>query len=158
MFDFLLKILPGIITAFLGSYLAAKWSMRKFYSEQWWQRKERAYIEIIDALYDLIQYCEIQKKDYGAGTGYSEEIESDFRAKHSQALWKIKKTTDIGGFVISSKAAGILKELRDRPRLDFNENPLWELYEQDYDYYRDVLNKIVSAAKEDLNANRKGTS
>ena len=47
-----------------------------------------------------------------------------------------------------------MKELRDRPRLDLNENLLWELYEQDYDYYRDALNKIVSAAKEDLNANR----
>ncbi len=128
--------------------------MRKFYSEQWWQRKERAYVEIIDALYALIQHCEIQKKGYGAGNGYSEEKESEFREKHSQALWKIKKTTDIGGFVISSKAEGILKELRDRPRLDLNENLLWELYEQDYDYYRDALNKIVSAAKEDLNANR----
>ncbi len=154
MFDFLLKIFPGIITAVLASYLAARWSMRKFYSEQWWQRKERAYVEIIDNLYALIQYCEIQKKDYGAGTSHSEEKESVFREKYSQALWEIKKTTDIGGFVISSKAAGILKELRDRPRLDWNENPLWELYEQDYDYYRDALNKIVSAAKEDLNANR----
>ncbi len=154
MFDFLLKILPGIISAVLASYLAARWSMRKFYSEQWWQRKERAYIEIIDALYDLIQHCEIQKKDYGEGTGYSQEKESEFREKHIQALWKIKKTTDIGGFVISSKAAGILKELRDQPRLDWNGSQVWELYEQDYDYYRDALNKIVSAAKEDLNAIR----
>ena len=62
MVEFLLKTLPGIIAAVLASHLAAKWSLRKFYSEKWWLRKENAYVEIIDALYDLVQYCEIKEK------------------------------------------------------------------------------------------------
>ena len=62
MTEFVLKTLPAIIAAVLASYLAAKWSLRKFYSEKSWQRKENAYVEIINALYDLVQYCEIGKK------------------------------------------------------------------------------------------------
>ncbi len=154
MSEFLLKVLPGIFTAIFASYLAAKWSLRKFYSEKWWERKDHAYVEIIDALYDLIQYCEIKQDDYGQGAGYSKEKETEFRQRYNQAYWKIKKVTDIGAFVVSPQAETILKELRDRPRLEWNENPPWEIYEQDYKYYRDALNKIVQVAKDDLNANK----
>lgn len=154
MMEFILKALPGVITAIIASYLAAKWSLRKFYSEKWWERKEHAYVEIIDALYDLVQYCEIKKQDYGAGTGYTEEKENEFREKYSQAYWKIKKVTDIGAFVVSPKAEAVLKELRNRPKLEWDENPSFEIYEQDYEYHLAALNKIVCLAKEDLNANK----
>ena len=154
MTEFLLKTLPGIIAAILASYLAAKWSLRKFYSEKWWQRKENAYVEIIDALYDIIQYCEIRKEDYGGGTDYSEDQEKNFAERYSQAFWKIKKVTDIGAFVVSSKAAIILKELRDRPKLEWDKDPPWEIFQQDYEYYKDALNNIVKVAKEDLKANK----
>jgi len=154
MVEFILKALPGVVTAIIASYLAAKWSMRKFYSEKWWERKEHAYVEIIDALYDLVQYCEIQKNDYGEGTGYTEEKEKEFRKRYNQAYWKIKKATDIGTFVVSSEAEAVLKELRNRPKLAWEENPPWDIYEQDYKYHRDALNKIVRLAKEDLKANK----
>ena len=154
MTEFLLKTSPGIITAILASYLTAKWSLQKFYSEKWWQRKENAYVEIIDALYDLVQYCEIRKEDYGGGAGYSEDKEKNFAERYNQAFWKIKKATDIGVFVVSSKAATILQELRDKPELEWDENPPWEIYQQDYEYYKDALNKIVKVAKEDLKANK----
>jgi hypothetical protein len=113
MIDFLLKALPGIISAIIASYLATRWSLRKFYSEKWWERKERAYAEIIDALYDLLQYCEIQKEDYGGGTSYSDDKMKELGERYSQALWKIKKATDIGAFVVSPEAESILRELRD---------------------------------------------
>ncbi len=152
--EFILNTLTGVVAAIVASYLAAKWSMRKYYSEKWWERKERAYVEIIDALYDLVQYFEIHKIDYGEGTGYTEENEKEFRKKYNQAYWKIKKATDIGAFVVSSEAEAVLQELRNRPKLAWEENPPWDIYEQDYIYHRDALNKIVRLAKEDLKANK----
>ena len=152
MYEFIAKTLPGIITAIFASYLAAKWSMQRLYSEKWWQRKEHAYSEIIDALYDLLQYCEIKKEDYGGEGRYSENKMKEFSHKYNQAFWKIKKATDIGAFSVSSETAKILKTLRERPRLRWNENPPWDIYEQDYDYYKEALNQIVEAAKKDLNA------
>jgi len=154
MMEFILKALPGVITAVFASYLAAKWSLKRFYSEKLWERKEHAYVEIIDALYDLLQYCEIQKGDYGQGTGYSKENEDELRESYNQAYWKIKKATDIGAFVVSPQAETVLKELRERPRLEWEENPIFEIYEQDYNYYKDALTTIVRLAKQDLNASK----
>ena len=154
MLEFLMNALPGIISAIIASYFAARWSLRKFYSEKWWERKEKAYGEIMDALYDLLQYCEIKKEDYGGGIGYSKEKMKDLADRYSQAFWKIKKSTDIGAFVVSQEAEKILKELHNRPRLEWNENPPWDIYGQDYEYYRDALTRIVEVAKKDLKASR----
>lgn len=154
MVDTILKFLPGIITAIIASYLTAQWSIRRFYSEKWWGRKERAYTEIIDALYDLLLYCEIQKEDFGQGSGYSENKMKSFRERYNQAYWKIKKATDIGAFVVSSKAEITLKELRDRPRLPWDDSDLWDIYEADYRYYQNTLEKIVDIARKDLKAQK----
>lgn len=154
-FELFYRILPSsiiaaVISAIIAAYLSSRLALRKFYSEKWWERKERAYVEIIDAFYDLIQYCEIQKNDYGQGTGFDEAKEREFRDRYNHAHWKIKRATDVGAFVVSLEAEIALKELRDRPRLAWEENPRWDIYEQDYKYYRETLDKIVRIAKRDL--------
>ncbi len=154
MSKFLLTALPGMITAILASYLAAKWSLKRLYSEKWWERKERAYEELIEALYDILQYCEIKKEDYGGGTGYPEEKMKEFQEKYTRAFWKIKKATDIGAFVVSPAAEIILKDLRNRPELKWEENPPWDIYEQDYKSYHDALKKVVDVARKDLRASK----
>lgn len=150
MEDILIKILPGIISAIVASYLAARWSLRKIYSEKWWERKERAYSDIIASLYDIMQYCEYQRDHLEWGRKLPEDREKEFDEKYSEAYWKLKKVTDIGGFVISKDAADVLKDLRSRPKLDWNENPPWEIYDQDYDYHKRALDKIVAVANKEL--------
>lgn len=154
MVEFILDALPGVIVAIIASTLAARWSLKKLYAEKWWERKERAYVEIIDALHNLIEYCEIQMHDYGDGTGYTDEQEAEFRDRYRQALRKIKKATDIGSFSISGEADAVLRDLRSRPKLDPGENPIQFLYEHDYEHYRKALEKIVPLAKKDLNARK----
>jgi len=158
MIDIIIKIIPGIIiaifTSSVAAYLTAKWSLKKFYSEKWWERKENAYSDIINALYDLLQYCEIQREDWLGETGYSDENMKDFGERHSRAFWKIKKATTIGAFVVSHEAEKILIELYKRPQLDWAENPPWECYEQERIYYHEALTRIVEVANRDLKASR----
>lgn len=85
-------------------------------------------------MYDLVQYCEIKKEDYSQGTGYPKGKENEFRERYNKGYWKIKKVTDISVFVVSSETNAILKELRDRPRPNWDENPIFDIYEQDYNY------------------------
>lgn len=40
-------------------------------------RREQAYEEIINALYDKLTYFQVYKEDYGQGTGLSEERERE---------------------------------------------------------------------------------
>ncbi len=152
MIDTLLEYLPGMITAIFASYLTARWSWKKIYLEKWWERKERAYSEIIEILYRIMQYYQDKRDHYEDKRELSEEREKEINDLYNDDYWKLKKITDIGGFVISKNAVSILKDLRERPKLDWNENPPWEIYEQDYKYYKQALDKVVSIANKELKA------
>ncbi len=127
MEDYLIKISIGFIIAITSSLVTTRIALNKFYSEKWWARKENAYIEIIDALYDLIQFCEMKKEDYGQGVNIHPDKMTEFAQKYTDAYWKIKKSTDICSFVISDEATSILNDLRKKPKLDWNENPAFDI-------------------------------
>lgn len=150
MIELLEKLLPGLLSAFVASYMTARWSLRKFYSEKWWDRKEKAYTEIIEALYDLLQYCEIRQEDYGDGGGYAKEHLKELDKRYSAAYWRIKRAAEIGAFVISPKAAEVLQQLVERPKLDWNSNAPWDIYAADYQHYKAALESIRVCAREDL--------
>jgi hypothetical protein len=141
----------GLMTALLAAGLSARWAVRRVYREKWWERKEKAYAEIIDALYDIVRYCELTADEYLQGNDYSDNPKKkEFGQSYTKAYWKIQKATDIGAFVISEQAAGILKILRDRPRLKWEENPPWEVYEQDAKHYRESIAEIRQCARKEL--------
>ena len=154
MNEIIFTLIPGIITAIFASYLTARWSLKKIYSEKWWERKEKAYSDIITRLYDLMQYCEYQRDHHEWGRKLAAEKEEELKNRYSEAYWKLKKATDIGGFVLSNEGAEVLKGLRNRPLLDWNENPPWDVYDQDYQYYKEALEKIVSVANKELKASK----
>lgn len=148
--DLIIKIAPGIIAAFLAS----RWAVGKFYAEKSWERRERAYEDIIHALYDLIRYFRAQKEDYGQGTGLSEETESELFQKYISASSSLSKATDIGSFYISDEADRVLQDLREREQLDYHEEPKFEYFEQEYQTHKKALNSLMAVAKRDLRIRR----
>ena len=98
----------------------------------------------------MLQYCEIRKEDYGE----REESEKmkELGERYRDAYWKVKKATTIGAFSLSEKAAQVLKDLNDRPELEWGLNPSWEIYDHDYMFYSQALKKLIEAAKDDLKA------
>jgi len=67
--NFVVSVISGAIAAFLARF--------EMSSVNTWERRERAYEEIINALYNVLQYCVVQKEDYGQGTGLSADRESE---------------------------------------------------------------------------------
>ena len=146
----LIPSLVGLFTTILASFLSAQWAVRRAFQERWWERKERAYTEIVEALHDSIRYFELCAKESLEQWDETHPKMEEFRESYDEAYWKIQRATDIGAFVISEKAAAILVELRKRPRLDWNENPPWDVFEEDCKYYRDAIQKVRQLAREDL--------
>jgi hypothetical protein len=150
MIELLEKLLPSLLTAVVAAVITARLSLRKFYSEKWWDRKEKAYTELIEALYDLLQYCEIKKEDYGDGGGYTKDYLEEQEKRYSVAYWRIKRAAEIGAFVISPKAAKVLQQLIERPKLEWNSNAPWDIYADDYQHYKEALGSIREFARKDL--------
>ena len=151
--DYLKVLIQSVLTlgtATVAAYLSARWGLRRAFQEKWWERKERAYTEIIEALYDLIRYSDLCAEEDKMKHRHEHSKKKEFGERYSEAYWKIQKMTDIGAFVISDEAARILRELRKRPQLDWNNDPPWENYEADSSSYRNTLDDIRKCAKMDL--------
>jgi hypothetical protein len=153
--DYLKVLIPsavGLATSIVGAFFSARWAVRRAFQEKWWERKEHAYTEIIEALHDLIRYSELCKEESEEYPSCAQEHpkKAEFVEQYSDAFWKIKKMTDIGAFVISDEAALILQNLGKKPSLEWDKNPPWEIYEADCTYYREALAGIRKCAKKDL--------
>jgi len=139
-----------IISPFLAAFLSVKWALEKNYKEKWWERKEVAYRELIDSIYDIVQYCEIEKNDYGDGGNINSGIRKELEINYTKAYWKIKKATALKDYILSSNASLILDDLRKRPILEWNDNPSWEIFESEYEYYAQTLERIIKESHDDL--------
>jgi hypothetical protein len=152
--DWLKILIPqilGLATTICAAFLSARWATRKAFQERWWERKEKAYTEIIEALHDLIRYTSICAEEYLSGEAQDFPKRTEFGERYSEAYWKIQRATDIGAFVISAQAASILAELRQMPKLEWNGTPpSLESYEADCDHYRKALARIRQCAIKDL--------
>lgn len=124
--------------------------MKKFYTEKWWDRKEQAYTEIINALYDMVQFYKVYKEDYGQDDFISDERATDIRQKYSDGMRKLYRATDLATLYVSEDAAQELVRLRNREFLDRDSNPPWEVYELEYEYHNQTLVKLLIIAKKDL--------
>jgi len=157
MQDLVLNLLPaiaGIVTAILAAWLSARWAVRRVYSEKLWEKQEIAYTDIINALYDLIEYSELKAKGYFYGRADKNSRLNKFEDHYDKAYWKIKRAADIGEFFISKEAVTALQDLRSRPKLKWEENPPWEIYEEDHKYYKEALEKVRQSAIKDLGSNK----
>jgi hypothetical protein len=104
----------------------------------------------VEALHDLIRYSELCAKEYMFQENREHPKKKEFGQRYSEAYCRIQKATDIGAFVISGKAATILARLRNKPNLDWHENPAWEIYEADCNHYREALAQMTECARRDL--------
>ena len=113
-------------------------------------RREKAYEEIIVALYGMIKYFRVHKEDYGQYTGLSGDRERELQQEYIRASSSLSKATDIGAFYISQDAVNILQKLKAREQLDYYNEPRFEFYEQEYKEHDIALTQLVEVAKRDL--------
>jgi hypothetical protein len=79
--DYLKILIPsaiGFITTVCAAFLSARWAVRRAYAERWWDRKEQAYSEIIDALHDLLRYSSFEAERDLAGDSWEHPKEKEF--------------------------------------------------------------------------------
>jgi hypothetical protein len=142
--------LIGLVTTVGASIFSSKLTVRQMCQSRWWERKERAYTEIIEALYDLLQYSSLCADEYINPKINEHPKKKEYAKRYLDAYWRIQKMTDIGPFVISQETSKALDELRDKPKLNWDQNPPWEIYEEDALHYREALKVIKQCAKRDL--------
>lgn len=103
------SVISGLIVAVVTSFLTVRLSLRRFYSERWWERKADAYTDIIEALHAKLEFLDSYFSVMHDGEKLSEADIDRLRAANREADQKINKLIRIGTFVISEEVATLLE-------------------------------------------------
>ena len=121
--QFLIPIISGVIISIITALLTVHLSLRRFYSEKWWERKAEAYSNIVEALYVVRMNQQAVLTALESGQEFPDE-EYDILAKRARsAQSEIVKVTSIGAFIISQDASDALDRLA-RALQEAQTNPL----------------------------------
>ena len=55
---FLLAFIPSILVAIITAMLTSKLSLKRFYSQRWWERKSNNYTSILESLHHMKKFCQ----------------------------------------------------------------------------------------------------
>ena len=149
-------LLPGLILSIVTAILTVRLSLRRFYAERWWERKVEAYTSIFESLYRLKHYCNIKyEQDCDFDTKpISKEQGKELEKQWADANMEIGKAIDIGSFVVCDDAVSCLRDFRKRPRLDYEDHPIFELAAQESEYLDECISRLKTIAKKDLKLKR----
>lgn len=144
------SLIPALFIAVVTSFLTVRLSLRRFHAERWWERKAEAYSRIIEALHHIADYCDAQVDERMRATQMTEERSNELLTNYRAAYSDLHKATGIGAYIISDDVAEILLQLESRPKLQWQDTDIGELFETELKAYKEALTQIRRLAKKDL--------
>lgn len=136
----------GAVSAIAG----ARWAIRRFQTERWWEKKVEAYTKIARALFLMKRYIDAWIYREEMRVEHSDEYKKQLQVDWAAAVREVDEATVLGSFIISPAAAEILSALkkeRDRADIeeDFHDQALIEVKALDV-----AIPAFTAAARKDL--------
>ncbi len=139
-----------LLVAVVTAVITVRLSLRRFRTERWWEHRADAYSRIVEALYNVMEYCSEQSRAALRGADMREDVEKRLSQTYERAYRELKKVTAIGAYIISDEVAEALTRLEARPRLDPAEYAFYEILDADHEAYTKTLAEVRRLAKKDL--------
>ncbi len=104
----LLQFVLTAATAVGASFFTARFALRRFYSEKWWEKKYEGYSSILESLHYISRDFDEEWDAVTHGREIPDERKDELSAKFREAKDELAKRMDIGQFVISDAAVAVL--------------------------------------------------
>ncbi len=145
-----LQFVLAAFTAVIASFVTAKFALRRFYSEKWWEKKAEAYAAILEALHHMKRSFDEDYEAEEAGRQVPEARKKELQEKYHKADDELKKRTDIGQFVLSDEAVAELSSFQ-KAYDKASEAESWPQYiEESWLAINDALKRMRIIAKTEL--------
>lgn len=146
-----ISVLSSLMVAVITAFVTVKLSLRRFYTERWWEKKAEVYSKIIEALHRYKIYDEKKLKiEMEYPRKDNDELEKSLSVQWAESNAEIEKAADLGAFIVSKEVESILTDFLNRKIGDPDYEPLFEIIEADLKKVKKCLSEVKSAAKKDL--------
>ncbi len=103
-----LQFVLAAFTAVIASFVTARFALRRFYSEKWWEKKYEGYSSILESLHYIARDFQEEWNAETRGREIPDDRKDELSAKFREAKDELAKRMDIGQFVISDEAVSVL--------------------------------------------------
>ena len=149
----LLSFIGSVVAAVVSAWITARLSLRKFYSEKQWARTSAAYSNIIEAMHHIREHADTNLAFEGKALQIPADGKQKLNAHLQRAIADLRRHRDVGSFVISSEAVGIINglfaELDKSVEIGSNQS-FFEYCDYRVGAVDQALGKIRDAARSDL--------
>lgn len=117
----------GVVVALITATATVRLTLKRFYSEKWWERKSAAYTAIIEAMHHVREHADTNLAFSRRGINLPPEGDKLLTEKLQEAMAELLKQRDLGSFVVSEDAIALLNQLFSE--LDASTNTThWEVH------------------------------
>ncbi len=113
--NLLISLIISVVSAVVSARVTLHYALKRFYFEKWWERKAEAYSSILVALHHLKNYADnelaSEKVVEPSLRPKVDKVLEELKEKMIDGIAEIRKSADIGAFVISEEAVGALNTL-----------------------------------------------
>jgi len=144
-------LFSSLLVAIITAFIAVKLSLKRFYTERWWEKKAETYSKIVEALHRYKKYDEEKleiEMEYPRDDNEEREEYLSKQWKDSNA--ELEKAVDLGAFIVAAEVEAIIRDFLKRKKGDPRDEPLFEIIQRDLIHVEKCLFDVKAAVKKDL--------
>lgn len=152
--DFITSLVPGLLIAVITAVTTVWLALGRFYSEQWWSRKAKAYEEILTALFKVRVYARAQAKKGEAATAkcLSPEEEKKLLERSEEGFDELLKASTVNVLFLPKEARKSLEGVLGNVENSWHPAS-YEQVKPSLDAIHTCINELHKIAKKDLRRN-----
>ena len=109
----LLTIGMSLVVAIISAYLTARFALRRFYSEKWWERRAAAYTSIIESTHHVREHADTNLTFLRLCKDLPTDGEKRLEEAMKNAMAELRKQRDIGQLLLSDRAIELVNRFFD---------------------------------------------
>ncbi len=107
------KIITSLIVAIPTAWLSVHFALKKYRTEKWWDTKLTCYLNTIDALNNLIVYCDCVIDIEFEEVNYTEDQIKLNESNYHEARSHLQAQVNLGGLLLSKVSHDAIVELNN---------------------------------------------
>jgi len=144
-----IELVPSIIIAVITSWLTVEFAFGRFKKASSWKSKRAVCKHIIDGLHMCLTRVDKLHHEALSETHISDEENKEFCDRYLTATAELRRMIDMGLLILPEEIRDDLVELR-KIRLEWEEWPSDELWENEETLYKNILRDLSQVTKEDI--------
>jgi len=146
----LIGLIPAIVVSILTSYITVNLSLKQFYSQRWWDKKETEYTRIMRELARLKLCFSDWYESFLYHKPVTEQDSKKLNETYKRASESLSKISAIGTFVVSEETVTALDGLLTQFEQETPRGDPFDAIERDYIAVEKCIKEVTQYARKDL--------